>query len=284
MAVARDEVTPDEESGRSDGERDAGGAGVRSVRRALDILTLLTEDRPVVSLREITEATGLPKTTVLRLVHTLEQSGLLWSAAGGYTAGPGLWRWAHLARTQWEVTRETRGLMRGLADRTRESVNLFVAHDLHRVCVAHEESPHPLRHVIEVGDQQPLWAGASSKILLGDAPDALLRRVALASPDGEPAVAALRTTAREARRRGYAVSSGEWDDGLTAVAVPVTGRSGAVIASLSLSGPSQRFPYEAVERFAADLAEVARLISDQGFSHPLTGASGSGPRGTARRA
>ncbi|MFD5746463.1 IclR family transcriptional regulator [Streptomyces sp. NPDC127033] len=275
----------DDGTGRSDGEQDAGerdtgerdtGGGVRSVRRALDILTLLTEDRPVVSLREITEATGLPKTTVLRLVHTLEQSGLLWSAEGGYTAGPGLWRWAHLARRQWEVTRGTRALMRELADRTRETVNVFVAHDLRRVCVAHEESPHPLRHVIDVGDEQPLWAGASSKILLGDAPDALLRRVALASPDGEPAMARLRTAAQEARRRGYAVSSGEWDDGLTAVAVPVTGRSGAVIASLSLSGPSQRFPYEAIERFAADLTEVARLISEQGFSHPLSPRDRSG--------
>lgn len=43
-----------------------------------------------------------------------------------------------------------------------------------------------------------------------------------------------------------AVSGGEWDDGLTTVAVPVTSRSGEVIASLSLSGPSHRFPYDDV--------------------------------------
>ncbi|MFK4104340.1 IclR family transcriptional regulator C-terminal domain-containing protein [Streptomyces sp. NPDC019531] len=54
------------------------------------------------------------------------------------------------------------------------------------------------------------------------------------------------------------------------MAVPVTGRAGRVVASLSLSGPSQRFPYEAVERFATELAEGARLISGQGFSHPLS--------------
>ena len=41
------------------------------------------------SIRDITEATGLPKTTVLRLVHTLEHSGLLWATSGGYMAGPG---------------------------------------------------------------------------------------------------------------------------------------------------------------------------------------------------
>ncbi|WP_234342802.1 IclR family transcriptional regulator [Streptomyces fulvoviolaceus] len=259
----------DERDAPAEAGREQQGTGVRSVRRALDILGLLSEDRPVITLREITDATGLAKTTVLRLVQTLEESGLLWSHPSGYTAGPGLWRWAYLARSQWEVPRETRKVMRDLADRLGETVNLFVARDVNRVCVAHEESPHPLRHVVDVGDEQPLWAGASSKILLRDASDPLLRRLAAASPRGEAHVERLRAWAQEAAQRGYAVSSSEWDEGLTAVAVPVTSRSGTVIASLSLSGPSQRFPYEAVERFATDLTEAAALISSQGFSHPL---------------
>ena len=77
--------------------------GVRSIRRALDILSLLTEERPAISIRDIVEATGLAKTTVIRLVQTLERSGLLWATANGYMAGPGLWRWAYLARQSWEL-------------------------------------------------------------------------------------------------------------------------------------------------------------------------------------
>ncbi len=98
-----------------------------------------------------------------------------WCGAGAW---PGLWRWAHLARSQGEVPRETRKVMRDLADRLGETVNVFVARDLRRVCVAHEESPHPLRHVVDIGDEQPLWAGASSKVLLRNASDTLLHRVA----------------------------------------------------------------------------------------------------------
>ncbi|MFI9803711.1 IclR family transcriptional regulator [Streptomyces sp. NPDC052301] len=254
---------------RPGGDREQQSTGVRSVRRAFDILNLLDEDRPVISLREITDATGLAKTTVLRLVQTLEESGLLWSNHSGYTAGPALWRWAYLARSQWEVPRETRKVMRDLADRLGETVNLFVARDVHRVCVAHEESPHPLRHVVDVGDEQPLWAGASSKVLLRDASESRLRRIALSSPQGEALTGQLLGWAAEAAERGYAVSTSEWDEGLTAVAVPVTGGTGRVVASLSLSGPSHRFPYEAVERFATELAEAARLICEQGFDHPL---------------
>ena len=46
------------------------------------------------TIRDIVEATGLAKTTVIRLVSTLELSGLLWATTSGYMAGPGLWRWA----------------------------------------------------------------------------------------------------------------------------------------------------------------------------------------------
>lgn len=257
----------------AEGAADGHSSGVRSVRRAVDILNLLSEERPAVSLREITEATGLAKTTALRLVQTLEESGLLGPHPAGYTAGPTLWRWAYLAHSQWEVPQDTRKVMRDLADRLGETVNLFVARGVSRICVAHEESPHPLRHVLDVGDEQPLWAGASSKVLLRDAQEPFLRRVAASSPQGEELTGRLRTWAAEAARRGYAVSSSEFDEGLSAVAVPVTGRSGRVAASLSVSGPSHRFPYEAVERFAAELTEGARLISAQGFTHPLGNAS-----------
>jgi DNA-binding IclR family transcriptional regulator len=246
---------------------------VRSVRRALDILSLLTEERPSVSIREIVEATGLAKTTVIRLVQTLEQNGLLWATSNGYMAGPGLWRWAHLTRHSWELPAETQQMMRDLAARQRETVNLYVLRDIYRVCIAQQESPQPLRHVVRIGDELPLWAGASSKILLRDAPDGLLTRIACSSPYGEGHAERLRQGISEAAREGYAVSHGEREDGLSAVAVPVTGRSGAVVAALSLSGPTQRFPAERVGEFAADLKAAAGHMSERGFDHPLSSAT-----------
>ncbi len=243
--------------------------GVRSIRRALDILSLLTDDKPVISIREIVEATGLPKTTVLRLVHTLEHSGLLWATSGGYTAGPGLWRWAHLARRSWQLPPETQALMRELGAAHSETVNLYVQRDICRVCVAQQESPRPLRHVVQIGDELPLWAGASAKVLLLDAPDSLLLRIARRSPSGESHIAVLREWVAQTRRDGHAVSHGEREDGLSAVAAPVYGRSGSVVAALALSGPTVRFTGERVEVFAADLMKAAARMSDRGFDHPL---------------
>ena len=251
-------------------EQAAEATGVRSVRRALDVLGLLTEDRPTVTLREIVDATGLAKTTAVRMVQTLEQCGLLWDTPAGYTAGPGLWRWAHLAHTSWELPRETRKLFQELAEEQQETVNLFMLRGVSRVCVAQQESPQPLRHVVRVGDELPLWAGASSKILLRTAPDSLLRRIAEESPHGASHARQLRVWADMAAEHGFAVSRGERDEGLTAVAVPVTARGGAVVASLSLSGPSHRFPESAVQGFVAALRDVSRRMSDQGFDHPFS--------------
>lgn len=249
---------------------EAGDAqGVRSVQRALDILALLTEDRPTITVREIVDATGLAKTTVLRMVSTLEQNGLLWDTAGGYMAGPGLWRWAHLVQRTWELPPETQRVMRELAARQRETVNVYVARDIFRVCIAQQEGPQPLRHVVHVGDELPMWAGASAKVLLRDAGPALLERIARGSPYGPNHVRRLREWIDEAAVKGYAESHGEREDGLSAVAAPILGGSGRVIAALGLSGPTIRFTETRVAEFASDLKQIARQISERGFTHPF---------------
>ncbi|NUO97866.1 MAG: IclR family transcriptional regulator [Nonomuraea sp.] len=243
---------------------------MRSVQRAFDILSLLTEDRQMLTIREVVDETGLAKTTALRLLQTLEHMGLLWATSKGYTAGPALWRWAHLARSSWELPPETVQLMRELGTRHRETVNLYVLRDVRRICIAQQESPQPLRHVVRVGDELPLWAGASSKVLLREAPERLLLRVARSSPHGVAHAATLRDWIDEAARDGFAVSHGEREPGLSAVAAPVTSGSRTTVAALTLSGPTVRFTDDRVEQFAADLREAAKRMSERGFDHPLT--------------
>ncbi|SNY68636.1 IclR family transcriptional regulator [Paractinoplanes atraurantiacus] len=250
-------------------ESAADGSGVRSVQRALDILSLLSEERPLIAVRDIVAATGLAKTTVIRLVQTLEQSGLLWATNAGYMAGPGLWRWAHLARRSWELPPETQRMMRELAARERETVNVYVARDIVRVCIAQQESPQPLRHVVHVGDELPMWAGASAKVLLRNAPDTLLARIAASSPYGEGHVRRMREWIDEADQQGFATSHGERENGLSAVAVPILGRSGTVVAALTLSGPTVRFGDDRVAAFAEALLKAAAQMNERGFDHPL---------------
>jgi DNA-binding IclR family transcriptional regulator len=160
-------------------------------------------------------------------------------------------------------------MMRDLAARQRETVNVYVVRDIYRVCIAQQESPQPLRHVVHIGDELPLWAGASSKVLLRNASASLLARIAHGSPFGDGHVRRLQEWIDTAAQDGFAVSHGEREEGLTAVAVPIQSRSGSVVASLSLSGPTMRFSDERIDAFIKDLKSVAQRMADRGFDHPL---------------
>ena len=149
--------------------------------------------------------------------------------------------------------------MRDLAAGERETVNVYVVRDIVRVCIAQQESPQPLRHVVHVGDELPLWAGASAKVLLRNAPARAARPgVARPSPVRRGALAPHAGVDRRGGRAGFAVSHGEREEGLSAVAVPILGRSGTVVAALTLSGPTLRFTDDRVAEFATDLTEAAR--------------------------
>ena len=79
----------------------------------------------------------------------------------------------------------------------------------------------------------------------------------------------LREWIDEAAAQGFAESHGEREDGLSAVAAPILGRSGSVIAALGLSGPTVRFTEARVAEFAADLKQIAHQMSERGFTHPF---------------
>lgn len=243
---------------------------VRAVHRALEILSLFDEQHQTRTIGEIVRGTRLAKTTVLRLLVTLESAQLLAATPKGYTAGPGLWRWAYLVQRSWEIPAAARDVMRSLVEAERETVNVYVMRGLHRVCVAQEESPLALRHVVRIGDQLPLWAGASAKVLLRDATPEVLDKVVASAPAGALDAGTLRAQIDAGTAAGYQVSHGERETGLSAVAVPVTTPDGAlVVASLSFSGPSARFPQERIPVLVALLHAAAGTLTAQGFDHPI---------------
>lgn len=265
---------------------DGAGGGVRSVRRALDLLFLLSDARPVLSLSECSRATGLPKTTTLRLLETLESAGVLWGQDGHYVPGPALLRWSRIASDAWMLPPNVQEIIDEAAAQTGETVNIYVRRGLQRVCIAHAQGSQSLRHVVKVGDELPLWAGASAKILLAEEsdedPDAdtpgLLLRVALTSPHGIAHLPTLIDWVQAVRCDGWAVSHAERDDLVAAVSVPIDRAAvGGVITALSVSGPTNRFPEQRIPELVKVMTTTASLIARRNSI-----ASGGGTLGIAR--
>jgi DNA-binding IclR family transcriptional regulator len=241
--------------------------GVRSVVRALDLLTFFDENHRGRGVRELARAAGLPKTTVLRLVQTLEQYGMLWTRPDGQLAvGPGLLRWARLARDAWQLPEPAYEAMRELSAQTGETVNVFVRHGLVRVCIAQQEGSQALRHVVRIGDELPLWGGATGYVLLIDAQPDMIDAVARTSPQGSAFIPTLRERVQAAATAGWAQSHGEREAGAASVAAPLLTPRGRVVAALTLAGPTSRFTPECVARFAPAVVHTAQRISCFGLA------------------
>jgi DNA-binding IclR family transcriptional regulator len=238
--------------------------GVRSIARAVEVLELFDGTHPIRQLRELVTLTGLPKTTVVRLLSTLESLGLIVDRGdSSYGPGPGFLRWVKLAESLWEVGAEARRIMSGLVDTCGETVNIYIRQDLNRLAIAQVEGTATVRSVVEVGVAYPLATGAAAKILLGGAPEEVLRELVAHRSDLE--LEPLRREVASIREAGYAVTHGERELGASAVAAPIVAEDGRVIAALSASGPTSRFTADRVGSYVDAVTAAAREISTAGL-------------------
>ncbi|MFF3575166.1 IclR family transcriptional regulator [Nocardia jiangxiensis] len=238
--------------------------GVRSIARAVEVLELFDAQHPIRQLRELVTLTGLPKTTVVRLLATLESLSLITDRGdSSYGPGPGFLRWVQLAKSLWEVSSETRTTMSGLVDTCGETVNVYIRQGLNRIAVAQVEGTATVRSVVEVGVPYPLATGATAKILLGGAPEEILHELVSRRPD--LSLEPLRREVAGIREAGYAVTHGERELGASAVAAPITNADGRIVAALSVSGPTSRFNADRVGRYVDAVTSAAERISATGL-------------------
>lgn len=239
-----------------------GDSAVRSVSRALALLTLFDEDHAIRTLRDLVETTELPKTTVLRLIQTLEQFGYLYARPDGrYCLGPALIRLSRAVDQVWRLPVAADATMERLRAETRETVNLYVLEGTSRVCVAQKQGTQDIRYVIPIGVPLPLWGGASAKILLADRAPRFVDEVLRSGGKDDRYGAWFRDEVERARAGGLAVSQGEREAAASSVAAPIRA-GGRTIAALAISGPSTRFTAERVAEISGILRGAVREMQE----------------------
>ncbi|GAB5470545.1 MAG: IclR family transcriptional regulator [Rhodospirillales bacterium] len=196
---------------------------VESVERALSILDCFTEEHDALELRDLAKATGLYKSTILRLTGSLERFGYLQRASDGvYRLGPSLSRLGAIYRRGFELSAVIRPILRHLSEATGESASFYVRDGDLRVCLFRHNSSQAVRHHVDEGQQLPLDRGAAGHVLR-----AFTER-------GEASLA-------EVLRSGFAFSQGERDPNTASVAVAVTAADGSFLGAVTISGLASRF-------------------------------------------
>ena len=223
---------------------------------------------PEMGVTELGRKVNLHKSTVSRLLATLETEGLVERVPGTdkYRLGIEFARLAGQVSHFNDLRAVARPILHALADSSRETVNLAVLVGDEVVNVEQVAGPHLVGATNWVGRRTPLHCVANGKGLLAFRPAGEIERVLAAPLQGftertitDPAV--LRAELARVRERGYATAIGEIEDGLNAVAAPVMSSSGSLVGAVSIFGPSYRVT---PERFAA-LGELvigaARAVS-----------------------
>lgn len=244
---------------------------IRSVSRALSVLSMFSQDQQTLSLKELVEASGLARTTMLRLLAALEEHSLVWSVGQHeYAVGPGLLRWATLAVSAFRLPASAQAALKRLAAETGESASIWVRVGSKRICVAQEESEQALRHVARLGREITLWTGAPDRVLLRDLDDTTLKEIALRSPAGEQRLADLVSWRAEVQRTNFALTHNERGDGLSAAATPLTNRHGTAMAALAILGPTARFTETSIPVFRSELQKAKESIEESSFMRAIT--------------
>ena len=215
--------------------------GVAAVDRALSILDALTSDRT--SLAEIARRTGLYKSTILRLLKSLEKNGYaLRTADGMYRLGSKVLLLGATYQRFFRTSDIVPHVLEKVAAELHEGASYYICEEDQRVCLHRADSTRAIRDSVQIGDRLPLTVGAAGHVLR-----------AFAGARG--------AQFDEIRRNLYAASYGERDAETAAIAAPVFGPGNTLMGALSVSGPRYRLEATGEATIVPVLFKHARLLT-----------------------
>jgi DNA-binding IclR family transcriptional regulator len=240
---------------------------VQSVDRAIAAMEILAREGWA-GVTEIARELDIHKSTVFRLLSTLERRGIVeqHSETQKYRLGFGMVRLASSVRASLDLVRAARPVCDRLSLETDETVNVAVLEG-HEVVNIHQVNLSTSRVSVDwLGSHTSLHCTSSGKVFLAHLPprmvDELLR-------NGLPRFTDRTITDREqldhelelVRQDGFAMTFEELEEGMNAVAAPIRGPDGSLVASVSVSGPSYRLEPRRLEQAAELTREAADEIS-----------------------
>jgi DNA-binding IclR family transcriptional regulator len=259
---------------------------IQSVERAVAVLKLFGEAEPDLGVTELARRLKLHKSTVSRLLSTLEAGGFVQQdpRTGRYRLGLQLATLAGLALTQYDLREVARPLLTELAQSAGETTTLSVLDGDMAVNIDQVLAPHPVKHLGWIGRRLPVHCTAAGKPLLAHQPREALDRF-LAQPllrftprtITNPML--LRRELEAVRSQGYAIAEEEYEADLNAAGAAVRDHRGDVVASISISGPTFRLTSARFPELGAFVRHTAERISAR-LGHRQAGAA---VMATARR-
>ncbi|HET6830578.1 MAG TPA: IclR family transcriptional regulator [Solirubrobacterales bacterium] len=241
-----------------------GPAGPKVLEKTLRVLDLFTVERPSWSVSEIARELEMPTATAHRIIRALEARSYLTRMDGRYRLGFAAVDLGRRAMASVDLRSRLGAVLRSLSRSTGETVLLTVYDETRHgsLCIDRIEATHDLRLTIQIGRVTPIHAGASAKALLAFLEEPIVADVLSQPLDGFAAGTitdpdALRKDLAQIRRRGWASSYEENNNGAWGLAAPIL-VNGLPVASVGLAAPTARWSKAAVRDLAKIVIAAAR--------------------------
>ena len=235
---------------------------VRAVERALDILLCFSKDKPTLSLTEIAEQVGMHKSTIHRLLATLESKRFITrdKATGMYQLGFLFIELASILLHDLDIQRWALPYLQHLSLQSGETVDLAILNNGHVVYLQVVESTQRVKIAAAVGEQLPAFCTATGKAFLAYLPEYQVQAIlaqGLAKYTEHTLVIPedLLINLGETRARGFAISEQEYENDINAVAAPILDANDCPVAVIAIVGPSYRMSRDR-------MLELGELIKD----------------------
>ena len=243
-------------------------SNIHSVERAFAVLRAIGVNGQAVRLARIADETGLPKSTVSRLLGTMVGIGAVERVAGGqYSIGGELRAIVRPAVGPADLIGIAATYLRELVDEVGEDVGLAIPDGGSVLYIDQVQSPQPVQVQDWTGERFENHTTAAGYVVLASLEEDELEAY-LAGPleKSNPATEIdpkkLRRHIDTTRRRGHAWTFEAWSAGVNGAAAPIRNARGEVVASINLFGPAYRFPGDADQSaIGTRLVEVADQIS-----------------------
>ena len=243
---------------------------IRSVERALDVLMCFTKQTSELSMTQVSECVGINKSTVHRLLATLEGKRFVERDAetGNYRPGIRLVQLAFLTLESNDLQRLARPYLNSLCEQYEENVNLSVLDETDVVYLEVIESHQRVMLAASPGQRLPAFCTASGKAILAylseDKVTEILNRGMVGHTQNTILTKEeLLDNLKSAQENGFAISEGEYEEGINAIAVPVMSSNGKPIASVSIAGPAYRLTRERIMEIGPDFVSKVKELSEE---------------------
>ncbi len=250
--------------------RDVRMETIRVIDRAVDILNAFTHHTPALTIDEICKISGLPKTTVYRILFTLERRGLIRFHPGTfkYQLGFKFLEYGDLISSSLDLRKESEEELSALYERTHQTVLLAIKDENTLVYIYSKENPEGLKVTSFEGPRRPLVFGAFGYVFM-----AFMDTEKLSDLLNQPIPQFTQETVTEKeyvmarlqriREEEVWIESNEAILGVTGIAAPIFDVNKNAIAAVGINGPSIHLIGEKLEAAKKAVVEASKRISQK---------------------